>query len=219
MDIAYHGNYCGPGWSAGRYQSSVVSLVPAVDAFDQTCKEHDAVYATGGNRTMADAKFFYSNVTSGNPKAVIAGLAVGAQGFLRTAASAVLGSLLYEIPFLGEAYAVYNLYRVVAPFVGPVQCLVKANVDAMPEVTVDGMPGGVVRQGNKVMLRRSSGGQPSDIDKPINIAPSSFSLPKLDDKFKITTKTKVARRRKKRSRNAAGGYEAYGPNTLYSRPS
>lgn len=92
MSIAFHGNYCGPGWSAGAYQSSVVSDVEATDAFDQTCKEHDAVYAMGGDLLAADAKFAYDNITSMNPKAAIAGLAVGSQGLLRAAYRGVFGS-------------------------------------------------------------------------------------------------------------------------------
>lgn len=37
----YHGNYCGPNYSAGKFQTSVAnSDVPAVDAFDETCKRH-----------------------------------------------------------------------------------------------------------------------------------------------------------------------------------
>lgn len=92
MSIAYHGNYCGPGWSAGAYQKSVVSDVAAVDAFDQSCKEHDSVYARGGDLMDADLKFAHTNLTSLNPKAMLAGLAVGAQGLGRAAYRAAFGS-------------------------------------------------------------------------------------------------------------------------------
>lgn len=80
--IQYHGNYCGPGWSARKYQKSVVSHVPAVDAFDRTCKVHDAAYAKGKDLAEADIQFFKDNVGKG-VKRTIAGLVVGAQGIVR----------------------------------------------------------------------------------------------------------------------------------------
>jgi hypothetical protein len=41
-----YGNWCGPGWSAGQYKDAKDltfqdKLVPAVDALDEICKEHD----------------------------------------------------------------------------------------------------------------------------------------------------------------------------------
>lgn len=84
MALAYHGNYCGPGWSAGRYQDSVVSNVLPIDAFDASCRTHDAVYATPGtDLATADMRFAAKNLTSLNPKRMAAGMAVGAQGALR----------------------------------------------------------------------------------------------------------------------------------------
>lgn len=41
----FHGNYCGPYWSAGKIQQSVLSNVAPIDDFDATCKEHDGAYA------------------------------------------------------------------------------------------------------------------------------------------------------------------------------
>jgi hypothetical protein len=43
---AYHGNYCGPGWTAGKYMNAQDAHeddfdTPAQDALDQICKEHD----------------------------------------------------------------------------------------------------------------------------------------------------------------------------------
>lgn len=64
MTYRYHGNYCGPGWSDGKYQSSVVGLSEPVDEFDATCREHDAAYATAvtsGNLTNADNMFIRQN--------------------------------------------------------------------------------------------------------------------------------------------------------------
>jgi hypothetical protein len=84
MAYAYHGNYCGPGWSGGKYQESVISKVPAVDSFDESCKVHDALYAAGGDRGRADLNFFKTNITAG-PKEAAAGLLVGLQGVLRYA--------------------------------------------------------------------------------------------------------------------------------------
>lgn len=44
--IKYHGNYCGPGWSAGKYQNSVIDKsVKPVDKLDALCMKHDAAYA------------------------------------------------------------------------------------------------------------------------------------------------------------------------------
>lgn len=83
MSFRLHGNYCGPGWSAGAWQDSVVSDVPAMDAFDQTCRDHDAAYATNVDRADADARFAYDNITSLDPIRVGAGLGVGIQGIAR----------------------------------------------------------------------------------------------------------------------------------------
>jgi hypothetical protein len=77
--MKFHGNYCGPNWSAGREQESVESSVPAVDDFDSTCKEHDASYATRKNMTQADYNFFKQNIGKGIVRSGAA-IAVGAFG-------------------------------------------------------------------------------------------------------------------------------------------
>lgn len=46
MSFAFHGNYCGPGWTAGKYMNAADATeedfkVPAVDAMDKICKYHD----------------------------------------------------------------------------------------------------------------------------------------------------------------------------------
>jgi len=46
MSLRGHGNWCGPGWTAGQWKDSKDltdedRLVPAVDALDAICKEHD----------------------------------------------------------------------------------------------------------------------------------------------------------------------------------
>lgn len=52
-----YGNYCGPDWSAGEEQPSVISDVAAVDTVDAACKKHDAAYAKGGDLAKADVIF------------------------------------------------------------------------------------------------------------------------------------------------------------------
>lgn len=82
--LRYHGNYVGPGWSAGKYQDSVAdSDVPAVDEFDETAKEHDAAYARGQNLKAADYKFYRVNFGKGFKRS-LAAAAVGLQGYLRS---------------------------------------------------------------------------------------------------------------------------------------
>jgi hypothetical protein len=83
MSIAYHGNYVGPGWSAGAYQSSVDSDVPALDAFDASGKVHDALYANGGDLAAADLQFAATNASTLDPKRWVAGGLVGLQGLAR----------------------------------------------------------------------------------------------------------------------------------------
>jgi len=78
----YHGNYCGPGWSAGEYQDSVVSDVHAIDEFDDTCKLHDAAYATNGDLLHADLLFAYRNIGKGYKRSAAA-IAVGGQAAIR----------------------------------------------------------------------------------------------------------------------------------------
>lgn len=87
--LRIHGNYVGPGWSAGKYQNSVYDpTVPAVDAFDETARQHDRVYAmpitpeTPALLKAADLKFAAQNIGRG-PLRTISGLVVGLQGLLR----------------------------------------------------------------------------------------------------------------------------------------
>jgi len=80
--MRYHGNYCGPDWSAGEHQPSVVSDVPPIDEFDGTCKPHDATYALGGDLLQADLDFYHANIGKGLKRSVAA-LAVGAQAAFR----------------------------------------------------------------------------------------------------------------------------------------
>lgn len=77
-----YGNFCGPGWSDGKRQNSVVGKLEAIDAFDETCKEHDAQYAVGGNLKDADYKFFNDNFLKGVTRTGAA-IGVGIQGLFR----------------------------------------------------------------------------------------------------------------------------------------
>jgi len=52
MSFAAHGKWCGPGWSAGQWKDAKDlteedKLVPADDALDQACKNHDIAIAEG----------------------------------------------------------------------------------------------------------------------------------------------------------------------------
>jgi len=82
MSFRYHGNYCGPGWSAGKYQKSVRSRVAALDEFDETCKDHDGAYAGGIGLKAADRLFYKRNIGKGFKRSAAA-IAVGVQGYFR----------------------------------------------------------------------------------------------------------------------------------------
>jgi len=98
-----HGDYCGPNWSAGEHQSSVVSTIPARDEFDQTCKEHDAVYANKGDTRSADLEFARRNIGRG-PIRTAAGMAVGLQGLARKRGNKMLRGA-YAVSAEGTAVA------------------------------------------------------------------------------------------------------------------
>jgi len=81
--MKYHGNYCGPNWSNGVTQPSVVGTVPPVDEFDATCMLHDTAYATGQDRSQADDLFYTQNMYHGIKRSMAA-LLVKGQDILRT---------------------------------------------------------------------------------------------------------------------------------------
>jgi len=84
MGVAYHGNWVGPGWSAGKFQPSTFDpKIPAMDEFDQTGKDHDFVYSYNGDLQKADYLFASRNIGKGL-KRTAAGISVGAQGLART---------------------------------------------------------------------------------------------------------------------------------------
>jgi hypothetical protein len=85
-NIAYHGNYVGPGWSAGKYQNSVAgSNVPPIDEFDKTAKKHDTGYALHekdpNNYPLEeiDQEFINENLGKGIKRTVAALAVKGAQ--------------------------------------------------------------------------------------------------------------------------------------------
>jgi hypothetical protein len=81
--MRYHGNYCGPWWSAGKIQASVNDpTVEPIDEFDNSCRIHDAAYADGADLYDADSEFVTDNMLKG-PKRTLAALAVGAQLAIR----------------------------------------------------------------------------------------------------------------------------------------
>lgn len=82
MKIKYHGNWCGPGWSDGKYQSSVRGFAPAIDEFDETCRQHDFQHADGHDLDLADARFVEDNFGT-SLKRSAAALAVYANHKLR----------------------------------------------------------------------------------------------------------------------------------------
>jgi len=96
--IAYHGRYCGPGWSDGKYQPSVSSGQTPIDEFDSTCAAHDAVYsmtADSSALTEADYHFFRQNCCL-EPKRLLAAALVGAQGALRGLDSSITNTTMQK---------------------------------------------------------------------------------------------------------------------------
>lgn len=81
--MRYHGNYCGPNWSAGKEQPSVDGELAPIDEFDQTCQVHDRAYYYGRQLKSADLQFARENLRSLNPKRWLAGTLVGLQGLSR----------------------------------------------------------------------------------------------------------------------------------------
>jgi hypothetical protein len=82
MSIRYHGNWCGPGWSNGQYRPSERGNAPAIDEFDETCRQHDYAYSDGIGVNDADALFYEQNIGRGLKRSVAA-LAVRANAFIR----------------------------------------------------------------------------------------------------------------------------------------
>jgi len=68
MSFAAHGNWCGPGWSAGQWKDAKDlteedKSVPAIDALDEACKNHDIGIAEGD--PLANKKFYKQATAAG----------------------------------------------------------------------------------------------------------------------------------------------------------
>lgn len=66
MKFKLHGNYCGPGWSGGKYRKDGSYDVPSVDSWDESCRRHDSLIGQG-KLLEADIDFLKSTATVGNP--------------------------------------------------------------------------------------------------------------------------------------------------------
>lgn len=90
MSFAYHGNWCGPGWTAGQYKDAKEATfedfdVPAVDELDKICKTHDMSLFLAQNekeKKLADQQFIEDIINAELPgiKDNIAGFLVWALG-------------------------------------------------------------------------------------------------------------------------------------------
>jgi hypothetical protein len=86
MTYYRYGNWCGPGWSNGRAVSSERGTAPAIDDYDDSCREHDFTYADDGDLVKADYEFARRNLGTASIQRNVAGLGVLAQGLARHAA-------------------------------------------------------------------------------------------------------------------------------------
>jgi hypothetical protein len=77
MSFPYHGNWCGPGWSDGRNVPSTHGFAPAIDEFDETCRQHDFALSGGRSDLRADLKFARLNVGRGAKRTVAAVAVLG----------------------------------------------------------------------------------------------------------------------------------------------
>lgn len=82
MSFRYHGNYCGPGWSDGKWQQSVCSTMPGIDEFDEECRMHDCEHYRAAGRNRADRRFSDQQIGKGL-KRVVAGHLVSLNRFFQ----------------------------------------------------------------------------------------------------------------------------------------
>lgn len=80
-----YGNWCGPGWTAGQYKDASEltdedRLVPAIDALDQACKEHDIALHDFPEEADTINEQFVKTVSSMGIRGRLFGLAVGLLG-------------------------------------------------------------------------------------------------------------------------------------------
>lgn len=71
--VRYHGNWCGPGWTAGQYKDTseltdADRSIPAIDSLDEACKDHDIEIHDAKNDTdikQANRKFYRHAAVTG----------------------------------------------------------------------------------------------------------------------------------------------------------
>ena len=80
-----HGNWCGPGWTAGQYKDAADltdedRAVPAIDKLDAACKAHDIGLHDHPEQADEINKEFVSTVKGMGIKGALFALAVGLAG-------------------------------------------------------------------------------------------------------------------------------------------
>ncbi len=83
MSFRSHGNYCGPGWSGGRWRNSVISNIDSVSELDEACREHDAEYNIGDDLLTADVNFAKRALDTHTVGGFAHAVGLSAQAFLR----------------------------------------------------------------------------------------------------------------------------------------
>lgn len=83
--VRFHGNWVGPGWTAGQYKSTGFLTeedrnVPAIDAFDQAAKDHDIGLFDHPERADELNKAFVREARKHGIKASLAAVLVGIGG-------------------------------------------------------------------------------------------------------------------------------------------
>lgn len=73
-----YGNYCGPWWSDGKIQTSVIGNTVPIDELDSLCMTHDAAHYEGTDLQSADYEFATRAITMG-PYGAAFGSAVAIQ--------------------------------------------------------------------------------------------------------------------------------------------
>lgn len=101
MSVRYHGNWCGPGWSAGQWKNAADLTtedfqVEAIDELDQACKNHDVGlrFAKNERDVRAANRRFYREAAACGFQGTLAALLVGAFG------PSEPGMSFYNLPWL-----------------------------------------------------------------------------------------------------------------------
>lgn len=83
--VRYHGNWCGPNWTAGQDKPSSELTdadrnVPAIDALDQICKDHDINLHDHPEKARHHNRIFIARAKNLGIKGAVAALLVGIAG-------------------------------------------------------------------------------------------------------------------------------------------